>query len=69
MYLILTLNQCYPDYDFSKLRAQHFRKDSQAEVEPAVDSHLFEVSKVRWHRLLQNRALVNFAPVSPNRSA
>ena len=48
MYLILTLNQCYPDYDFSLLRAHHFRKEeNQQDVEPVVDSHLLEVSKVR----------------------
>lgn len=48
VYLILTLNHCYPDYDFSLLRAHHFRKeDSLKKVEPVVDSHLLEVSKVR----------------------
>jgi Maf1 regulator len=49
VYLILTLNQCYPDYDFSLLRAHHFRKeDSKESVEPTVDSHLLEVSKVSF---------------------
>jgi Maf1 regulator len=48
VYLILTLNQCYPDYDFSLLRAHHFRKEANQQViEPEVDSHLLEVSKVR----------------------
>jgi hypothetical protein len=47
IYLILTLNQCYPDYDFSLLRARHFRKeDITQDVEPLVDSHLLQVSKV-----------------------
>lgn len=47
MYLILTLNQCYPDYDFSQLRARHFRKEeSPTSVEPIIDSHLLQVSKV-----------------------
>lgn len=47
IYLILTLNHCYPDYDFSLLRAHHFRKEpGVASVEEAVDSHLLEVSKV-----------------------
>ena len=47
IYLILTLNHCYPDYDFSLLRAHHFRKEpGVAAVEEAVDSHLLEVSKV-----------------------
>jgi hypothetical protein len=47
VFLILTLNQCYPDYDFSLLRAHHFRKEeNQQDVEPVVDSHMLEVSKV-----------------------
>lgn len=50
MYLILTLNQCYPDYDFSQLRARHFRKEESAtDVEGVVDSHLLSVSKVCCH--------------------
>jgi hypothetical protein len=50
IYLILTLNQCYPDYDFSLLRARHFRKeDTTQDVEPLVDSHLLQVSKVLFH--------------------
>ena len=45
--LILTLNHIYPDYDFSLLRAHHFRKeDGIATVEAAIDGHLLEVSKV-----------------------
>lgn len=48
VFLILTLNQCYPDYDFSLLRARHFRReDTTQDVEPLVDSHLLQVSKVR----------------------
>ena len=48
IYLILTLNHCYPDYDFSLLRAHHFRKEpGVGAVEEAVDSHLLEVSRVR----------------------
>ena len=48
IYLILTLNHCYPDYDFSLLRAHHFRKEPGiSSVEEAVDSHLLEVSRVR----------------------
>jgi hypothetical protein len=47
IYLILTLNHCYPDYDFSLLRAHHFRKEpGVGAVEEAVDSHLLEVSRV-----------------------
>lgn len=47
IYLILTLNHIYPDYDFSLLRAHHFRKlDSLARAEETIDSHLLEVSKV-----------------------
>jgi hypothetical protein len=53
IYLILTLNQCYPDYDFSLLRARHFRKeDTTQDVEPLVDSHLLHVSKVTFDILL-----------------
>mmetsp|Transcript_25876 Transcript_25876/g.65807 ORF Transcript_25876/g.65807 Transcript_25876/m.65807 type:complete len:233 (+) Transcript_25876:140-838(+) len=47
IYLILTLNHIYPDYDFSLLRAHHFRKEEGiARAEEAIDSHLLEVSKV-----------------------
>lgn len=47
IYLILTLNNIYPDYDFSQLRAQHFQKeDGLSRAEETVDSHLLEVSKV-----------------------
>ncbi|KAK9806520.1 hypothetical protein WJX73_006429 [Symbiochloris irregularis] len=48
IYLILTLNQIYPDYDFSQLRAHHFRKEpGLATAEEAIDSHLLEVSR-KW---------------------
>jgi hypothetical protein len=48
IYLILTLNHIYPDYDFSQLRAHHFRKEAGlARAEELVDTHLLEVSKVR----------------------
>lgn len=51
IYLILTLNHIYPDYDFSLLRAHHFRKEEGIlKAEEAVDSHLLEVSKVRAQR-------------------
>lgn len=47
IYLILTLNHIYPDYDFSQLRAHHFRKEGGlARAEELVDTHLLEVSKV-----------------------
>lgn len=47
IYLILTLNHMYPDYDFSQLRARHFEKELNVTlVEEAVESHLLEVSKV-----------------------
>lgn len=47
IYLILTLNHIYPDYDFSLLRAHHFLKEAGVEVvEEAIDGHLLEVSKV-----------------------
>ena len=48
IYLILTLNHIYPDYDFSLLRAHHFKKEpGLARVEEVIDTHLREVSKVR----------------------
>lgn len=47
IYLILTLNHIYPDYDFSLLRAQHFQKEEAlSNAEETIDSHLLEVSKV-----------------------
>lgn len=48
IYLILTLNHIYPDYDFSQLRAHHFTKERTAsEVEESIDGMLLEVSRVR----------------------
>ncbi len=48
VYLILTLNHIYPDYDFSLLRAHHFRKEEGVSaVEELIDAHLVEASKVR----------------------
>lgn len=47
MYLILTLNQTYPDYDFSQLRAHHFRKEAGfAKAEEVIDTCLLDVGKV-----------------------
>ena len=47
IYLILTLNHIYPDYDFSLLRAHHFRKELGVKaLEESVDSYLLEVSRV-----------------------
>lgn len=47
IYLILTLNHIYPDYDFSQLRAHHFRKEAGlGRAEEVVDTHLLEVSRV-----------------------
>lgn len=46
IYLILSLNHIYPDYDFSQLRAHHFRKEpGLSSAEQAIDSHLLEVSR------------------------
>jgi hypothetical protein len=48
IYLILTLNHIYPDYDFSRLRADDFKKEQGiGGVEELVDTHMVEVSKVR----------------------
>lgn len=47
VYLILTLNHIYPDYDFSLLRARHFKKEEGVGgIEEDVDAHLVEASKV-----------------------
>jgi hypothetical protein len=47
VYLILTLNNMYPDYDFTLLRAHHFTKEQgMSSVEEAIDTHLVEVGKV-----------------------
>ena len=47
VYLILTLNHIYPDYDFSLLRAHHFAKeDGVSSIEETIDAHLLEASKV-----------------------
>jgi hypothetical protein len=47
IYLILTLNHTYPDYDFSLLRAHHFRKEASVKaIEETVASALLEVSRI-----------------------
>eukprot|EP00898_Chlorokybus_atmophyticus_P003364 jgi/Chlat1/4028/Chrsp26S04086 len=47
IYLILTLNHMYPDYDFSNLRAHHFVKlGSIAAAKQTVDQLLLETAKV-----------------------
>eukprot|EP00210_Caulerpa_lentillifera_P008297 g7917.t2 len=47
IYLILTLNHVYPDYDFSLLRAHHFHKEDNLEAfQEMVQSNLQEVAKI-----------------------
>eukprot|EP00899_Mesostigma_viride_P017271 jgi/Mesvir1/25545/Mv01787-RA.1 len=47
IYLILTLNHMYPDYDFSTLRAHHFTKEASiAGVKQKLNDSLMEASKV-----------------------
>ena len=47
IYLILTLNHMYPDYDFSMLRAQHFRKEEDLRFARAnIDNLMLETAKV-----------------------
>mmetsp|Transcript_22297 Transcript_22297/g.26824 ORF Transcript_22297/g.26824 Transcript_22297/m.26824 type:complete len:242 (-) Transcript_22297:728-1453(-) len=47
IYLILTLNHMYPDYDFSTLRAQHFRKEEHFSIaKQEIDKFLLEASNV-----------------------
>lgn len=50
IYLILTLNHSYPDYDFSCLRAHHFRKEHDVRLAKGnIDNLLLETSKM-WDR-------------------
>eukprot|EP00243_Klebsormidium_subtile_P012106 TRINITY_DN721_c0_g1_i2.p1 TRINITY_DN721_c0_g1~~TRINITY_DN721_c0_g1_i2.p1 ORF type:complete len:231 (+),score=41.28 TRINITY_DN721_c0_g1_i2:277-969(+) len=50
IYLILTLNHMYPDYDFSTLRAHHFCKEKGvAAVRQTIDNSLMETGQV-WAR-------------------
>ena len=50
IYLILTLNHTYPDYDFSALRGHHFTKEGPGSgfmrVKDDIDSLLLESAKV-----------------------
>ena len=47
IYLILTLNHIYPDYDFSSLRAEHFTKEGTlSDVKTDIESLLMESGKV-----------------------
>lgn len=58
IYLILTLNHMYPDYDFSTLRAHHFTKElNVGSAKNDIDSLLMEVAKV-W----QNTVAANGGP-------
>jgi len=46
-HLILALNHVYPDYDFSLLRAHHFRKEvNLSAAEELIEERLLEASKV-----------------------
>jgi Maf1 regulator len=59
IYLILTLNHIYPDYDFSLLRAHHFRKeDSTATIEETIDSQLLDVTRVSHSTIPEKRTLL-----------
>ncbi|CAD7698397.1 unnamed protein product, partial [Ostreobium quekettii] len=47
IYLILTLNHAFPDYDFSQLRAHHFKRESDlGPLEETIERHLSEITKV-----------------------
>lgn len=50
IYLILTLNHVYPDYEFSTLRADHFRQEatggSMANVKETIDTMLNDAARV-----------------------
>jgi len=55
IYLILTLNHMYPDYDFSALRAQHFTKElSVGSAKNDIDSLLMEVARVWQNTVAAN---------------
>ena len=59
IYLILTLNHIYPDYDFSLLRAHNFSKETGTEtVKANVDTLLLETTKA-WSE--ENGPKVTFA--------
>ena len=46
VYLIATLNQLYPDYDFSHLRAHHFSREANLDTFKAdVDNTMLEVAR------------------------
>mmetsp|Transcript_7601 Transcript_7601/g.13081 ORF Transcript_7601/g.13081 Transcript_7601/m.13081 type:complete len:235 (+) Transcript_7601:127-831(+) len=48
IYLILTLNHSYPDYDFSCLRAHHFRKEEDVRFAKENIDHLLLESAKLW---------------------
>lgn len=55
IYLILTLNHIYPDYDFTVLRAHHFRREAGGvpQAEEEIDESLVEVARV-WEASPEN---------------
>lgn len=47
IYLILTLNHCFPDYDFSNLRSHHFTKeDGLRKARDTVETRLLEPARM-----------------------
>ena len=47
IYLILTLNHCFPDYDFSNLRSHHFTKeDGLRQARETVETLLLEPARL-----------------------
>jgi len=60
IYLILTLNHMYPDYDFSTLRAHHFTKEIGVNiVKNNIDSLLMECGKT-WRPQAQSDSNKSF---------
>mmetsp|Transcript_4969 Transcript_4969/g.16204 ORF Transcript_4969/g.16204 Transcript_4969/m.16204 type:complete len:244 (+) Transcript_4969:235-966(+) len=49
IYLILTLNHMYPDYDFSNLRPHHFLHVTPQMAKTNIDNLMMEASRV-WER-------------------
>ncbi|CAM6091576.1 unnamed protein product [Calypogeia fissa] len=51
IYLILTLNHMYPDYDFSMLRAHHFSKElGPCAAKQKIEQFMLEATKI-WEAL------------------
>uniref|UniRef100_A0A7I4E8B6 Repressor of RNA polymerase III transcription n=1 Tax=Physcomitrium patens TaxID=3218 RepID=A0A7I4E8B6_PHYPA len=60
IYLILTLNHMYPDYDFSMLRPQHFIKEHGVfAAKQKIDVSLVEASKIWFTEVGEETTLMD----------